>query len=52
VTPHPRGAVKLKAKFERGRVEAEVALPRGVAGEFVWGGKTRNLRGGTQRVRM
>ncbi|MFM1851032.1 MAG: hypothetical protein RIS54_716 [Verrucomicrobiota bacterium] len=52
VTPHPRGAVKLKAKFEGGRVEAEVTLPRGVAGEFVWGGKTRNLRGGTQRVRM
>lgn len=52
VMPHPRGTVKVKAEFAGDGVEAAVTLPRGVGGEFVWRGQARQLRGGTQRVRM
>ncbi|MCC6416358.1 MAG: hypothetical protein IT582_10660 [Opitutaceae bacterium] len=52
VLPHPGGEVKLRAKFAAGRVDAEVALPRGISGEFVWRGTKHALRPGRQRVRM
>lgn len=51
VLPHPRGRVKLQAVFAGERVEAQVTLPRGVTGEFVWRGKKRKLRSGEQRIR-
>lgn len=50
--PHPRGEVKLTATFARECVDAEVTLPRGISGEFIWRGQTRKLRSGTQRVKL
>lgn len=52
VLPHPRGEIKLNAKFDGVRVVAEVSLPKDVTGEFVWRGQTRKLRGGAQCVRL
>lgn len=49
--PHPRGEVRLNAKFDGGRVVADVTLPKGITGEFVWQGKVRELRDGAQRVK-
>lgn len=52
IMPHPRGEIKLSATFVGEHVEAEVTLPKGVTGVFVWRDKTRKLRGGVQRVKL
>jgi len=46
------GDFPVDADSLRDGVEAAVTLPRGIGGEFVWRGQTRQLRGGAQRVRM
>lgn len=50
--PHPRGKVKLKAKFGDARVEATVTLPKGTEGVFVWCGREKKLKAGVQMVRL
>ncbi len=50
--PHPRGVVRLQAKFTGDAVEAEIELPEGTTGVFVWGGKEVALRAGAQRVKL
>ena len=52
VLPHPRGEIKLTATLTGEQVDAEVTLPRGISGEFVWRGQTRKLRSGMQRVKL
>ena len=50
--PHPRGTIRLRAKFSDGRVEATVELPPETTGVFVWTGRETALRTGSQMVRM
>jgi hypothetical protein len=50
--PHPRGVIRLDAKFYAGRVEATVQLPPETSGVFVWAGKETALWPGSQVVRM
>lgn len=50
--PHPRGSVKLLAKFSGNTVEAVVDLPPETDGVFVWHGRELNLRTGSQKVRL
>jgi hypothetical protein len=50
--PHPRGTIRLRAKFSDGRVEATVELPPETTGVFVWAGRETALRTGPQTVRM
>ncbi len=50
--PHPRGVVKVSAKFAGGGVEAVVELPAGVSGVFAWAGRERALRAGKQSLRL
>jgi alpha-L-rhamnosidase len=50
--PHPRGMIRLRAKFSDGRVEAMVELPPETTGVFVWAGKEMVLQAGSQTVRM
>jgi alpha-L-rhamnosidase len=52
VLPHPRGRVKLRAGFAGDRVEAEVDLPPGTTGEFVWRGCRHALHEGAQALRL
>jgi hypothetical protein len=52
VLPHPRGTVKLKAKFAGDRVDATVELPAGIGGVFVWRGREVELAPGFQRVAL
>jgi alpha-L-rhamnosidase len=49
--PHPQGSirVRLNRKGAAG-LEGEVTLPEGIAGEFVWNGKTQPLKPGSQKV--
>jgi alpha-L-rhamnosidase len=51
VVPHPLGNidVKLKRKGSSG-ITAEITLPRGVSGNFVWNGATVELKAGTQVI--
>ena len=50
--PHPRGKIRLHAKFNDGRVEATVELPPETTGVFVWAGRETALRPGEQTVNM
>ena len=48
--PHPRGQVSVKLALEGSKLEAEVALPEGTTGEFVWRGARRDLSAGRNRL--
>jgi hypothetical protein len=50
--PHPRGTIRLSAKFAEGHVEATVELPPETTGVFVWAGKETALVAGSQTVRL
>jgi hypothetical protein len=44
--PHPKGEVSVSLRRVQNKLEAEVQLPEGVSGEFVWAGTRRELRPG------
>jgi hypothetical protein len=48
--PHPRGEVSVKLALEGSKLEAEVALPEGTTGEFVWRAARRELAAGRNRL--
>lgn len=50
--PHPRGKIAVALRREGGGIAADVTLPEGVTGEFVWGGKRVALKAGAQRVKL
>ena len=44
--PHPAGSISVHYKVRGGKLQAEIKLPEGVGGTFVWKGETRQLHGG------
>ncbi|NWG12607.1 MAG: hypothetical protein HXY20_03635 [Acidobacteria bacterium] len=50
VIPHPKGEVSVRLKLTGGRLQAEVALPPGISGEFDWHGTRHPLSPGTNRL--
>ena len=48
--PHPRGEIAVALQRVGTGLRAEITLPDGVTGEFVWGGKTVALRAGSQTL--
>jgi hypothetical protein len=48
--PHPRGELGVALDLVKQR--AEVVLPRGVTGTFVWKGRTTALKSGRQRIAL
>jgi hypothetical protein len=50
--PHPNGEVVVKLTLKDERLEAEVNLPAGVTGEFVWRGTRRPLQAGMNKLSM
>jgi alpha-L-rhamnosidase len=46
--PHPRGEIAVTLRRAGDALRAEITLPEGVTGEFVWSGKTVALRAGSQ----
>jgi alpha-L-rhamnosidase len=43
---HPQGLIKVELRFSGKSVSANVSLPEGVSGEFVWAGVVRELAPG------
>lgn len=50
--PHPSGEVAVKLSRNGGGLDAEVSLPSGVSGEFVWRGRRRTLPPGRSKFKM
>ncbi len=51
--PHPAGDILVSLnRREGGGIQADVTLPPGVTGVFVWGAKTAPLKSGVQRVML
>ncbi|HVF87297.1 MAG TPA: alpha-L-rhamnosidase C-terminal domain-containing protein, partial [Pyrinomonadaceae bacterium] len=48
--PHPRGEIAVSLSLTNNKLTAEVNLPEGVTGEFVWRGTTRTLAPGKSRI--
>jgi hypothetical protein len=44
--PHELGLIHMKYTVNAGTLHAELELPAGLTGEFVWKGKTTQLKGG------
>ena len=49
VMPHPKGEIAVDLVNE-GRFTADVRLPEGVSGEFVWAGSSKTLHAGRNRL--
>ena len=50
--PHPNGEIAVSLRMEGGRLTAEITLPPGVPGEFVWRGRRRPLAPGRNAFTM
>jgi alpha-L-rhamnosidase len=48
--PHPRGDISVGYLVRGGKLEAEITLPHGVGGEFVWNEERRPLNPGKSRL--
>jgi len=49
--PHPQGDICVNYQVDaKGNLKAEITLPKGVDGKFVWNGKETELHGGTQTI--
>jgi alpha-L-rhamnosidase len=49
---HPQGEIIAKLQRAGTGVKAEITLPAGVTGKFVWGGKTAPLKAGAQTIEL
>lgn len=51
--PHPLGIITMKVKKQgKAGLRGEVVLPEGLTGRFIWNGKTINLVGGRQEIKL
>ena len=50
--PHPRGEIAVSLRRDGGGVLAEINLPEGITGIFVWSGRSTGLHGGAQTLRV
>lgn len=50
--PHPNGEIAVSLRLASGTLNAEVKLPAGVPGEFVWKGHRRELQPGENRFTL
>ncbi len=50
--PHPRGEISVRLVRQGDRLEADLHLPEGVTGDFIWNGKTHPVSSGSTRLKM
>jgi hypothetical protein len=48
--PHPRGEIAVRIVREGQGLQADISLPEGVTGDFIWRGKSVELKSGTAKV--
>src|SRR5262249_51843056 len=48
--PHPRGEVAVRLVRTGEKLDAEISLPEGVTGDFVWRGKSVPLKSGMTKL--
>ncbi|HKE25529.1 MAG TPA: alpha-L-rhamnosidase C-terminal domain-containing protein, partial [Bryobacteraceae bacterium] len=48
--PHPQGEIAVALERRDGRLHAEVSLPQGVTGQFVWQGQAKALHPGSNTL--
>ena len=48
--PHPKGEISVKLALEAGKLDAQVTLPDGTSGEFMWRGERKELLAGKNHV--
>lgn len=50
--PHPDGQISVSYKSDGKKIAAEIILPKGVSGTFIWKGQTRQLKEGANSVKL
>ncbi len=50
--PSPQGEIAVSYRLTGGHLSAEITLPKGVTGSFVWQGRKEVLHGGQQQISM
>jgi hypothetical protein len=51
--PHPDGDISVSLQRKGGKgVAAEIILPPNLTGTFIWEGRSINLKGGVQRIKL
>ena len=50
--PHDKGLIRVKYAVSGGALHADIELPAGLTGEFVWKGKTTALKGGKATLEL
>jgi hypothetical protein len=48
--PHPNGEIAVRLNRSGETLQAEISLPEGVTGDFIWRGKSVALKSGTAKV--
>ena len=51
-TPHPKGMILVKLRFDGAEAKGEVTLPEGVSGVFEWKGQRQTLAPGRQFIAL
>ena len=50
--PHPKGSITVKYSVEGGTLNAEITLPDGVEGTFIWKGRNIGLHAGNNGLKI
>lgn len=50
--PHPKGKINVKYNEIKGRMNAEIILPLNTKGQFIWKGKSYNLKSGRNTFKI
>lgn len=50
--PHPRGEISVSLRLSANELTADVTLPAGVTGSFIWAGRATDLRPGSQTLHL
>ncbi|OGV69074.1 MAG: hypothetical protein A2283_01505 [Lentisphaerae bacterium RIFOXYA12_FULL_48_11] len=51
-TPHPDGIISMDLKFNDGKCDGTIELPKGITGTFIWKGKESKLGDGRQAINL
>jgi hypothetical protein len=50
--PHPNGKIKVSYDLTGSGLNAEISLPEGISGRFIWKGESHELRSGSNLIQL